>query len=299
MAVSATFRRPAWMEPCVKRALDPDPDLRSEALKNVLTIAGLSALAGGTIRGLVGAPYLFGTQPSGSAGTALSPATVNIPYPVVVKKNRKPAPPMNVIKTSEVESQYNQIPWYYPLLMGASLPAFYGGYKGVDYLMDRYRKSQLQADEEQARREYEQALLEGYPAAHVPKVQSAPKLASEALLEEGAAALEKLAAQYVQATSAPPAAPPASGSAPTPVKQAFPSIPGLYGALATVLGLSSGALMYNYARDRSSSKLVQEAIRQRERQRWATRPPEVFAVPTPVKIVKEDPEENSTQVLPT
>lgn len=61
---------------------------------------------------------------------------------------------------------------------------------------------------------------------------------------------------------------------------------GIYGTLAGLLALGSGTAAYKFTKDRSTNKLMEDAIKQRERERWARRPPEIYAIPTPVRLTR-------------
>ena len=59
---------------------------------------------------------------------------------------------------------------------------------------------------------------------------------------------------------------------------------GLYGAFAVPTTILTGYAAYQAAKARSNSDLLAKAIKQRERERFQRRPPEIVAVPEPVRV---------------
>jgi hypothetical protein len=158
-------------------------------------------------------------------------------------------------KTAVVENPFGQEKaqskeeiWWYPagtiLGMGGGL---YGGWKLLDSIMDT-RRQQVQEDElEQARTQFRSALR---PEKHASALGSDLDALYDTLQEKRASVggtLRKLQAGY-----------------------------GVYAGLS---GLLSGMWMYERAKKRQRRALLEKAKKQRLRERYQSRPPQIFAVP--------------------
>jgi hypothetical protein len=146
-------------------------------------------------------------------------------------------------------------PWFLPSIIGAGGLGALAGYKavgaGTDYVQDRNRKQEL----EDAKREYRNALVEQY---NVDK-QSA---------DSASATLDRVASRFVKQ----------AGSINDYASLGL----GTYITLAGLLAGGAGYGTYNWVKDRAPENRLAKAIKQRERLRWATRPPEIYAVTKPV-----------------
>jgi hypothetical protein len=146
-------------------------------------------------------------------------------------------------------------PWFLPSIIGAGGLGALAGYKavgaGTDYVQDRNRKQEL----EDAKREYRNALVEQY---NVDK-QSA---------DSASATLDRVASRFVKQ----------AGS----INDYAGLGMGTYLTLAGLLAGGAGYGTYNWVKDRAPENRLAKAIKQRERLRWATRPPEIYAVTKPV-----------------
>jgi hypothetical protein len=162
-------------------------------------------------------------------------------------------------------------PWYIPAALGTATLATAGGYKAVDSLLGSMHKNDRARELEQAKEEYRKALIQQYSPEGVKRGSADDELGKD---------LSELYQLYKQAESkglmgaAAPWLGPLAGM-------------GLAGA--GLLAGGTGYAAYNWAKARSPEERLARAIRQRERLRWATRPPEIYAVarPTPV-TVKDD-----------
>jgi hypothetical protein len=157
-------------------------------------------------------------------------------------------------------------PWVPIAATGAAIGGGYAGYKGVDALLGRLHKNDQTQDLEEAKEDYRKALLEQYtPDSPAVKHAGASELGKDLNtlfdLVKTAGTVNDLAGIGV----------------------------GGYLPLAALLAGGTGAATYNWVKSRSPEERLAKAIKQRERLRWATRPPEIYAVtkPRPVRLSQE------------
>jgi hypothetical protein len=150
-------------------------------------------------------------------------------------------------------------PWVYPVGAAAIGGGLYGGYKLTDWLLDKARRRESEGELARARREYEEAMLGQYgqKTAGVDPV--------DALFEKSAGVIG-----------------PALGL-------------GLLG-MGTV-GLASGLGSYHWARSRSKTKALEEAIKRRQEALFGQAPRPIMAVPVAHSLGQapmpgEEPEED-------
>lgn len=156
-------------------------------------------------------------------------------------------------------------PWFLPAAVGAAGAGIYGGYKGIQGFLNWRRKTDREAELAKARNEYRNALISQYSAG--TKAGSAESEMSRELDE---LAREKVANSTLQN---------AGGAA-----------LGGYLTLAGLLAGGAGLGTYAYTKANAPENRLAKAIQQRERMRWATRPPEIYAVGRS-KIEPEEKEE--------
>lgn len=149
--------------------------------------------------------------------------------------------------------------YYIPsMLIGAPL-SFYGGWKGVDAILNKQRRRQSANELEDAKSEYEASLLGAYK-------QSAAQML-DAVFEKCGSDLVSKATNYLSET--------------------FPNVPGAAKGLGLSYALLTAPLAYsvvNSAMKKNSKKeLMLRAIRERARRQAKMQPPELYAVPAPVE----------------
>lgn len=268
--------------PLHKAALGPADPIPGEALKDILTVGGLAAAGGIGARGLLGLRYMFGRRRP-NLSRAIGPTVISVPTPVYRNPKDEERAQALALKTANVTSR-TQLPWYLPGVTLAGIGGLAGGYKLMDYLMDRKRKSDLQAEVDAAKADYHKAMIDQYDPAAVPAAGAVvPDLPLPAkTVNPGGAPQLALKAAGLQADL--------DALVAQVEKQAMPGWAGkglgIYGTLASLLALGSGAAAYKFTKDRSTNTLMEDALKQRERERWARRPPEVYAIPTPVKLTR-------------
>lgn len=152
-------------------------------------------------------------------------------------------------------------PWVAPAATAAVGAGLYGGYKGVTGLLELRRKSDREKELDDAKKEYRDALMSQYAAGG--KYAAAPSPL--------AAALDELAGMSKEAIGAG-------------------GVAGGYLAMAGLLAGGAGLGTYAYVKSHAPESRLAKAIQQRERLRWSTHPPEIYAVgkPTPMPDEEED-----------
>jgi hypothetical protein len=174
-------------------------------------------------------------------------------------------------------ARLRHLPWYWPAFTAAGLGGAAGGYALTDWWLDRQRRQDLQEDVEDARRDYEAALLSEYDPGRVHAKAAGVTPATptgEALGRE----LDGLA-DAVEAGLAKEAL---FGT----LQDAWASAPGAVLTLASLLALGGGYAGYRWSKDRSRAQLLNEAWKRRERERLKARPAELVAVPMPVRLTR-------------
>jgi len=270
----------------VKRASAEDQLARQalmDSLRDALAVGLLSASLGAGARTMVGAPYLFGRQQPLSKRTLL-PTQLPLPIP----RTRPGKGPGSTAPMEEEEKAAADkglwegayggattpmgVPHYLGLLMLAGGGGAYGGYKLADMLLDRKRKADTAAEVAAAKSDFERTLL----AAYGPERRQAQRKfaqAADGTPEALGRDLDTLAtvahADTLTKEGAEKAANTLTGW-----------LANLYLALAVPTALGTGYAAYKYTQARSPNKLLEEALKRRERERFLRHPPEVQARPS-------------------
>jgi hypothetical protein len=283
-----------------------DPRVRAsnqaqvDVMRQLLGLAGTTFALGAGARGVVGLGNFLNRNLVGPPRTPMRQSFVRIPVPVDVeddedgRRQRKaaaaspplPSPPSPQPQSDALgglaryftenlgllrspgeavgslrnnlsgwgEEQWSKMPWAYPVGAAALGGGLYGGWKLTDYLLDKTRTREQESELDEARRNYEQALASRYKTA------------------DTATPLDKLAA-YAE-------------------KQ------GLWNE-ALGVGLLGGGLLagtsalatYNWTRNRSRARAIEEAVKRRQAQLTEQAPTPVMAIPVPVSMRRHDPDE--------
>lgn len=238
---------------------------RNQAIQHILTTLGVAGAVGIGTRGAIGASHFLG-RPEADTNRSIGPQVLQIPTPVYTrKKDRERA-----LLMGKVASPW----WTIPGLTAAGAGGLYGGFKMTDWLANRKRKQDLDAEVEEAKRKYHEALMGQYNPSNVPLSDKIP--AVPAPLPKAAALKADLDAM-VEAIQR---------NTKEVIKEAGwgENAIGIGTTLAGVLALGSGIAAYHATNKRSQAQLIADAIRQREKERWARRPTEIYAVPQPVSL---------------
>jgi len=160
-------------------------------------------------------------------------------------------------------------PWFLTTTLGLGGLGAYGGWKLADKILDWRRESDIRQELEEAKEEYRRALISQHSA---DKAASAGPTLDEALgtayeLVKSAGFGDWLAGQI----------------------RGWGGLgANFYLPIAAMLAGISGLGAYHFAKGRSPEERVAKAIKQRERLRWAIRPPEIYAVPRPQRRLPEE-----------
>ncbi len=227
--------------------------MQNDAIKDILKTVVLSAGAGAAFRGAMGFSDFSQVSKKG-------PRVVEMPVIYPKEKDKKPVKPEKtaIDSNSRATAPYG-LDYYLPsLLVGAPLAA-YGGWKGVDFLLNKVRERESKAKLEASKKKYEEALLGAY------------KTATDDYLDRAFVG-------YVQKVAFDPI-----GAATDAFNSTFPNASGLSKGLALTYLLSSvpaGYYLVNKAiKKNSRNKILEEAIEERARRQALAQPPELYAVP--------------------
>ncbi len=223
--------------------------LQADATKDILKALLLAGGLGAAARGASGLQSMFAPKKKVSPGRVVE---MPVPYPTESDGEEKKAD--NSLATSRYGLNY-----FMPsMLLGAPLAA-YGGWKGVDAILNSQRRKEKEKELEQAKQEYEQALLGAY------------KKGTDEALDSAFSGLEKDASplDWVQ----------------NKINQVAPNLAGAsQGALLTA-GLVSAPLGYmivnNAMKKNSRRAILEKALAERARRQALSQPPEIYAVPKP------------------
>ena len=212
--------------------------LQGDAVKTILKALGIGAGVGAAVRGVSGLQdYLSNSKP------AKSPRIVELPVPYPKEQEEKQA------DNQSATNRYGLNYFMPSLLLGTPLAA-YGGWKAVDSVLNAHRKAKVEQDLEEAKKNYEAALIGAY------------KKATENALENAFESLEKSAFS---------------------LDKTFPNLSGAaQGAALTYIpaGLVGGyAIVDHMMRKGSKREILRKAIEERARRHAAYQPAELYAVP--------------------
>lgn len=216
--------------------------MQSAAKSQILNTMLLGGGLGAAFRGVTGLSNLLGE----SKPTASPRRVVELPVPYADKPTAKKS-----VKEKRAGDEDATVPYglsyYMPgMLLGGGLAAA-GGWKGVDALIDRQRHKQETESLDEAKQEYEDALLGSY------------KRAVDGALDKAFKTYEKKA-----------------GLADI--------VGGLTGAGLTyaAASLPAGYMVVNDMMKKNSKRaLLEKALKERARRQAIMQPPEIYAIPKP------------------
>ena len=218
--------------------------MQADAIKSILKTLALGVGAGAAVRGITG---LFDNTKNPKKG----PRVIDMPVAYPKEKNA-------IDSNSRATSPYG-LDYYLPgMLLGAPLAA-YGGWKGVDLLLNRAKEQESKAKLEASKKKYEEALLGAYK-----------KGTDDYLAQAFAGYSQKSALDPVGAIS-------------DTFNSTFPNASGISKGLALTWLLSSvpaGYYLVNKAMKKNSRRaILDEAVEERARRQALVQPPEIYAIP--------------------
>ena len=225
--------------------------LNREALKDIANYLMLGAGAGVAMRGATGiANLLRDDQEVVPSKTVDMPVLFGVPKKVEDEEEEVKKLEYKSAAEKEAYSK-SSLPYYLPaMLLGTPLAA-YGGWKAVDAVLDKQRKAKSEDNLEEAKKEYEEALLDSYK-----KSASTDEM------------LDEVFENYKEANT-------------------IGDILGTGKGLALTYALAAGPLGYmlvnSQMKKNSKRKILEKAMRERARRQAAKQPAELYAIPAPVE----------------
>lgn len=229
--------------------------LNKQLWNNAGSLALIGAGTGAGLRGLQGLYNLIRRNSAPSRQELYGPLTLNVPVPV--EEEEKTAGTLGDIAsgdlfknlmTGDYASNIQGHPLYAPAMLTAGGSGVYGGWKLMDWLLDKRRKAEMAAEVADAEKDYEEALLGQYKTGSLGEEL-------DGLCDD----IEKQAGWGDAAG-------------------------GLLGAYLTMAGagaLGTGMLAYNIASKRRRKALLEKARRQQLRGLRSLSPATLYVNPVP------------------
>lgn len=234
--------------------------LQNQALRNALSLGAVGLGAGAAGRGLQGLMQLVNrnvTKPK-----KLTPAAVPVDIPMQEEEVEPKMAGMSDFLQGNYAQSVGGVPWAIPASVGAGLAGGYAGWNAMDYLLDKRRKGDLDAELEQAKQEYESALM----------ANSHGKMAADGTL---AADLDRL----YDAVSEKKAEAASEKTATSMADWAGFGL-GNYGLYAGASGAAGAMLAYNWAKKRQRRALIEKALKERRKRRFSSQPAAMYVRPS-------------------
>ena len=222
--------------------------LQADAKKDIVRNLVMALGGGAALRGAVGLHSMV-TEPS-----RIRPTQRVVEMPVAYPADEEEKRSRDANATSPLGLSY-----YIPGMLLGGAVAGYGGWKGVDALLDRQRRKQTDDELDSAKQAYEQALLGAYKKA----TDSALDQVFDGYVKS--AGFGKLIDDVVSSVA--------------------PNAPGIAKGLGATYGLATAPLgfmmVHNMLKKNSKRALLQKAMQERARRQALAQPPEIYAVPRP------------------
>lgn len=255
------------------------PAIRRQALQNILSTGIRAVGLGATLRGLHGMSNMFD---DGRDFDPVPTGTVEMPVvlpreAIIDEEEEKRADVLESGQATEVDG----LKMYAPGMLLAGGLGAYGGWKGIDMLLDQQRKKKTQQELEEAKATYSDAMRRMY------KRSSECSTIGEQLgyqldrlydlMQKSAGAWDWMKTQASNMNSA--------------FDDAFPNAKGMGSGAALAYAIPTTAAGYhivNSVMDKSSKrKLLEKAMQERARRQNAVRPAELYAVPVTEDEINE------------
>lgn len=262
----ARFHNKVAADPTLAEALQraTNRQLQAQALRDVLGYGGAALGVGAGLRGLTEL-FRLGARalPTKKRKVLSAPSAIyaQMPVPQADETEEKQSNATDVFREvgdfiSGGKAQTREgIPWFTPAAVGVPLAGGIGGWKFMDWLLDKRRKSQIEAEVEAAKVEYEKALAE----AQGVKRSSDSEL-GRTLDRLYDVALEK------------------SGGTMTDLGG---SLAGLYLLMVGGAAGLTGTAAYNWTRKRSRQAIIDKALKSLKRKQQMQQPAPILVQPVP------------------
>jgi hypothetical protein len=237
-------------------------------MQDIGKLALMSAGAGAAGRGLMG---LYNVLKRNVVDPKPTQHLAVMPLPIPEEEEKRGGV-MDLLRNPGATS-VEGLPYYYPAMAMGGLAGGYGGWKVIDTILNARRKQDVNADVEQARGDFQQALLGQYDDREEGqgKTQAIPKAAADEgmlklgedldrlfdLLEKQAGLLDSL----------------------TPSADTLGRAAGLYGTYALPTALLAGYAAFKAGEKHTRRAVLEKALKQRAARRQAMQPAEIYAMP--------------------
>jgi len=231
--------------------------LKSEALRNIAKVLMASAGVGIAGRSAYGLAQVAGNALRTPPSTAEVPL-LRFPVPRQPEKEKRSddrwgAYLSNLLAGNKADTLQG-IPWYLPVLSLAGAGGALAGWQGAGALLTAQKHREGEDDLADAEREFRKAIA----ASHDKQASDDPPSRLGGLLDRLYEQHEKQAGSFDNTVG---------------------TLAGLYGAYAIPTALTAGLAAYHAAEGGQRRKALEEALKRRQRQRAANRPPFVMFVP--------------------
>jgi hypothetical protein len=244
--------------------------LRSEALGDIRNLFLTSLGAGLVGRGGVGLVNTLMRNRQRKQKTG--PTLLSMPYPA----EPKIANWLTDGLAGDSASTKGGIPFYYPGMTAAGLAGIGLGWKGLDAVLEKRRKSEREQELGQARQQFHDALMSQYTQpVKTPGALINKSAAEQTTMTKVGSALDKVWEKCSQALDT------VTSKEAFDIPNALGASAGAYGAYAGLTGLMSGAFIYDKMKKRSRGAILDKAMQRRRRREFMQRPTEIFATPEP------------------
>lgn len=266
-----------------------------QALKDILAITILATGAGAGYKALGGfSDYLI--NKANAKKKIITPGVVEIgvprflppkeardtsdslPLDFRISTEPKPSTLDWILGRTHEDKTYK--PWFWTAAIGGPMLGFYGGYKLVDNIIEKLHKYHKERELARAKDEYRKALVSQYSPAQLEKNSAFNSLDKNLriLFNMSKEAREDLTNNALSAAN-----------------NAGGLITSMYLPLALLLYGGTALATYNLAKSKSPEERLAKAIKQREYLRWATRPPEVFAMTKAIPVERKSKKDSTEE----
>jgi hypothetical protein len=254
------------------------------ALKKVLNL-GLMGLAGGAgLKAILGFKDML-SRPGYERRKTPNPAVVEIGIPANKMANEGSSAPAPFVPDVHLSPDGSNVPtyakpglldwlagrthidmmskpWFLPAAIGVPTLGAYAGYSAVDHATEALKKKEREDELEKAKGDYRKTLMEQYTDGKTAAAKSDFDKDLDELVElvKSASSLNDWAGFGA----------------------------GGYITLASALAALTGKATYDWAKTQAPDERLAKAVKTRERLRWATRPPEIYAVTKALQPKKQD-----------
>lgn len=233
--------------------------LREQALQNALSMGLVGTGAGMAGRGFFGLLELIRRNASKPPRSVPTPVPIDLP----LEENESKIAGVADFLRGDYAQSISGVPWAVPAAVGAGGAGLVGGWSLMDYLLDKRRKGDLDAELEKAKSEYESALIR-----NTAKTANDDSLGAD--LDRLYDLVEKKADYWSDLAG---------------------KLTGLYGIYAGTSGLAGAALAYNWGKKRQRKAIIEKALKERRRRRFSSQPAPVYLRPHQIGTSSlEDPE---------